>query len=308
MNRFRNRYLIPLVIAAVGVLVYSNTFTVPFQFDDDVYVVNNPAIRDFRSFFHPGEIASGNTLSPTGIPTPLRLAFMTRILGYFSLAVNYHLHGLKVTGYHVVNLLLHILNTWLVYLILTQTLRLSGIRDPESPVEDAVLPATLWEDASRKSPGKVRPHQNLGTYYSMQGRLAEAREELQMALRIDPRNYELHNNLGIVYRRQGDPESAMKEYLLALELEPSDPMAHYNIGNIYLSQGNLLDAIREYQACLKIAPDYDEAHNNLGIAYERSRQFAAAVTEFRKAIALNPENTGARRNLAETLRRAAKSQ
>jgi hypothetical protein len=30
---------------------------------------------------------------------------MTRIMGHLSFAINYHLHGLNVVGYHVVNLL-----------------------------------------------------------------------------------------------------------------------------------------------------------------------------------------------------------
>jgi len=592
------------LILLAGLLAYSNTFTVPFQFDDDVYVVNDPAIRDFRSFLHPGEITSGNTLSPTGMPVTLRFAFMTRILSYLSLAVNYHLHGLNVTGYHVVNLLIHIFNAWLVYFILRQTFRHCTVRNRESAnevpgtmaflgallflchpiqtqavtyitsrfvllasffsllslaayirfrlaetkakrylfmaasflslsaamltkeftftvpfmiaiydfsffpgtlrerlralaplaltlpiipvlvfiqqgsmgaldstmrtitaadasqisrldylltqfrvialylrllvlpigqnvdhdipvqhslvapavlgslllllvllmlagyayfrsarnggapalrvfsfgifwffmafsVESSIIPLgelcaeyrlylpsvgmimaltslliaatdrfslnrkafyaaaavlvmllctttilrnrvwgseiTLWEDAARKSPGKVRPHQNLGLYYSMQGRLAEARNELQTAIRMDPRNYELHNNLGIVYKQQGDFAGAIREYLLALQLEPADPMAHYNIGNIYLAQGNLSEAIREYQACLKIAADYDEAHNNLGIAYERSGQFEAAIMEFKRAIGLNPQNANARNNLALVMRKAGVS-
>ncbi len=164
---------------------------------------------------------------------------------------------------------------------------------------------SLWADSAKKSPMKLRPLQNLGMYYSMQGRLAEAEEELRKAIQIDPRNYELHNNLGTVYRKQGDLVRAIQEYRLVLQLEPGDAMAHYNLGNVYLSEGNLPEAILEYRACLNIAPDYDEAHNNLGIAYERSGQFEPAITEFKKAIGLNPDNINARNNLMLALRKAA---
>jgi tetratricopeptide (TPR) repeat protein len=118
---FSNRLISFSLIALLGILIYSNTFSVPFQFDDDAYVVNNPAIRDLGTFLSPQDITTGNTLSPTGIPPALRSAFMTRVLGYLSLAINYRLHGLDVTGYHLVNLLLHILNACLLYLILTHT-------------------------------------------------------------------------------------------------------------------------------------------------------------------------------------------
>ncbi|WP_224985038.1 tetratricopeptide repeat protein [Geomonas agri] len=122
-NLFRKPYIIPLLITLVGLLAYAGTFSVPFQFDDDAYVVNNPAIRDFSTFLSPGDIAGGSSLSPTSIPPALRSAFMTRILGYLSLAVNYRLGGLSVVGYHVLNLLLHILNAWLLYAILDHAFR-----------------------------------------------------------------------------------------------------------------------------------------------------------------------------------------
>ena len=46
-----NRYFVAVVIALVGALAYSNTFTVPFQFDDDAYVVNNPTHQDISVFY-----------------------------------------------------------------------------------------------------------------------------------------------------------------------------------------------------------------------------------------------------------------
>jgi protein O-mannosyl-transferase len=120
---FRKRYFIAILTAFVSLLAYSNTFTVPFQFDDDAYVVNNPTLRTFHYFIHPSEITALGQQSPTSFPIALRSAFMTRIVGHLSLAINYHLHGLHVVGYHVVNLMIHILNGILVYLILMATLK-----------------------------------------------------------------------------------------------------------------------------------------------------------------------------------------
>ena len=135
-NLLRKPYLVPLLIALIGLLAYFNTFNVPFQFDDDAYVVNNPAIRSFSTFLSPGEVSGGSSLSPTGIPPALRSAFMTRILGYVSLAANYQLHGLSVTGYHAVNLLLHILNATLLYGILRHAFN-GMARDPADKEDES---------------------------------------------------------------------------------------------------------------------------------------------------------------------------
>jgi Tfp pilus assembly protein PilF len=102
MNRIsaKSSLYFPLLVIAVGLLAYCNTFHVPFTFDDEFNIVNNHAIRDFRHLFYSH---SGNQFPHT------------RIVGYLSLALNYHLHGLNVAGYHVFNLAVHIVNGLLVY-------------------------------------------------------------------------------------------------------------------------------------------------------------------------------------------------
>jgi tetratricopeptide (TPR) repeat protein len=157
---------------------------------------------------------------------------------------------------------------------------------------------TLWEDAARKSPAKLRPRQNLGTYNQIAGRLEEAKRDLLVALEIDPGNFEIHNNLGIVYRKLGDYSGAIREYETALSLMPTDPMARYNLGNIYLALGRYDDALEEYEECLKIIPDYDELHNNLGVVYQKTGRLREAVREFDTAVRINPENKNALNNLA----------
>ncbi|HEX9262543.1 MAG TPA: tetratricopeptide repeat protein, partial [Candidatus Bathyarchaeia archaeon] len=161
---------------------------------------------------------------------------------------------------------------------------------------------TLWENAVKTSPALVRPHQNLGTYYSMRGRLEDARNELLTALKLDPNNFELHNNLGIVFKKLGDYDRAIREFQTVMAIMPSDAMVHYNLGNVYLEQGRLQEAIQEYKTSLKVVPDYDDAHLNLGIAYKRNGQLSEAVKEFTAAIALNPWNESAKSNLASSTR------
>ena len=45
----RTRYQL-LLIAVVGLLAYSNTFQVPFQFDDLPNIVDNPVIKNIGNF------------------------------------------------------------------------------------------------------------------------------------------------------------------------------------------------------------------------------------------------------------------
>ncbi|TAL25115.1 MAG: tetratricopeptide repeat protein [Nitrospirae bacterium] len=91
-----------LLIIVVGFLVYSNTFHVPFQFDDIGNIVGNYKLRDLSNFWPLSE---------------------SRWFGYLTFALNYHFGGLNTIGYHIVNLIIHILNAILVYLLVVLTFK-----------------------------------------------------------------------------------------------------------------------------------------------------------------------------------------
>lgn len=97
-----------LLIAAVGILVYSNTFYAPFHFDDQPGIVRNEVIRNLANFWPP---------------------FGSRWAGTLTFALNYYFDGLNVTGYHLVNICIHIMNALLVYAILTLTFQTHFFKD-----------------------------------------------------------------------------------------------------------------------------------------------------------------------------------
>ncbi|MBI5676376.1 MAG: tetratricopeptide repeat protein [Nitrospirae bacterium] len=182
---------------------------------------------------------------------------------------------------------------------------------------------SLWEDVVRESPGKARPHNNLGNAY-LKGRIDEAINEYKTALRLNP-DYaeaysnlgsayfiqsrideainayravltlnpnipEAHNNLGNAYATQGRIEEAINEYQTAIRINTDDVKAYYNLGNAYLAKGRIDEAINEYRTALKLNPDYANAHINLGIAYIRQGRIDDAINEYRVALKLNPDD------------------
>lgn len=97
-----------LLTCAFILLVYSNSFRSPFVFDDDVYILTNGKIRNLANFFPP----SGS-----------------RFLGDLSFAVNYRLSGFNVFGYHLANVIIHISNSILVYLLVVLTFKTPRIEE-----------------------------------------------------------------------------------------------------------------------------------------------------------------------------------
>lgn len=114
----RLRILVHLaIIVILGGLIYANTLQVPFTFDDDEYIVKNPLLRDFRGF---SDADYAEQLMDKGL---LNQNFRTRIVTFFTFAVNYQLFGNSLAGYHLVNLLIHLLNGMVVYWLMRLTMR-----------------------------------------------------------------------------------------------------------------------------------------------------------------------------------------
>ena len=104
-----------VVLFVVTVLaVYANSLHGPFIFDDGPSIVANPSIRHLGSL----QVLAAPTdaVTTTGRPV-LNL----------SLALNYAIGELAVEGYHVVNLLIHILAGLTLFGLLRRTLLLPGL-------------------------------------------------------------------------------------------------------------------------------------------------------------------------------------
>jgi protein O-mannosyl-transferase len=108
------------VWAAIGILVvaiaaaYANSLHGPFVFDDIPSIVENSSIR---------QLASPVVLAPS----PDAVTTVGRPLINLSLAINYAAGGLKVEGYHAVNLGIHILSTLVLFGLVRRTLRLPTV-------------------------------------------------------------------------------------------------------------------------------------------------------------------------------------
>jgi tetratricopeptide (TPR) repeat protein len=93
------------ILLFLTAIAYCNSFGVPFVFDDLNTIQAN------------SQVQFGETLRPS--------IFRTRPILYMTFAIDYALHGQQVWGYHLVNLILHFLNGFLVFLIAQHIFRSS---------------------------------------------------------------------------------------------------------------------------------------------------------------------------------------
>ena len=104
------------------------------------------------------------------------------------------------------------------------------------------------------------PHANLGLIYRQAGKLAEAANEFETAVRLSPRQPVYLNQLGITYRQKGDFAKARDAYQKALALDPGYAGATLNLGILFdLYLGDPQRALDLYGRYLSLAPNGDPA-------------------------------------------------
>ena len=121
------------LIVVAGALTYSNSIAGPFIFDDLTAIRQNDTIR------HVWPIS--RTLSP-----PRETPVAGRPVVNLSLAINYAIGGLDVTGYHVGNIALHVACALILFGLVRRTLLGPRLRDRLGSSADAValVSALLW--------------------------------------------------------------------------------------------------------------------------------------------------------------------
>jgi len=117
----------------------------------------------------------------------------------------------------------------------------------------------LWEEAVRRSPGKVRPKLQLSRVVEPQRALGLLRE----AEALSPADPRVATELGRTYLELGQTAEALAAFGRALALAPRDPLAYNNRGVALLSLGQREAARRDFERALALDPCLFEARYNL---------------------------------------------
>jgi protein O-mannosyl-transferase len=99
------------VIVLLGIIIYSNSFGCAFHFDDFLDIVNNTKIQNLS------DIKAWWNYVPS------------RPIGNFTFALNYHFNQLDVWYYHLVNLVIHLINSCLVWRLTLLILSAPALKD-----------------------------------------------------------------------------------------------------------------------------------------------------------------------------------
>src|SRR5438128_1619588 len=160
----------------------------------------------------------------------------------------------------------------------------------------------LWSHAVAIDPGSSIGQLSLGLALARHGKLAEAVEHYEAALKTKPDHADAQSNMGAALVGQGKLAEAIEHYQQALRAKPDHADAHTNLGEALAQQGKLDEAIEHYRQALEIRPESADAHNDWGLALARQGKLAEVVRHYKEAVKLSPCFTEANSNLIKALR------
>jgi Tfp pilus assembly protein PilF len=158
-----------------------------------------------------------------------------------------------------------------------------------------------YQHALKILPTYAMAHYGLGNSFARLGQLDKAIFHYEEAIKMNPDLAEAHNNLGNVLGLRGDFEGAIREFRRTLEIDPDSSEVYLNLGSALAGKGQLSEAIRTFQQVLKLKPDSARAHYSLGRVLAAQGNRLQAVDHFREALRIQPDFAPARDSLEQAL-------
>ena len=135
LSEYRKRVFAFITLAIIILSIYSNTFHASWQFDDTHNILN-------RQEIHLNEL-SWSQVEKILFKDTERL---NRPVSRLSLAINYYFGQTEVFGYHLVNISIHFVTSFFLFLFIYHTLSLPLINTKyaQNSYFIALLSTTLW--------------------------------------------------------------------------------------------------------------------------------------------------------------------
>jgi TolB-like protein/Tfp pilus assembly protein PilF len=194
-----------------------------------------------------------------------------------------------------------------VYALVLQAQALLDQQSKEGRAQALVV----FKQALSIAPNEARAWAGLGRVYINQSIYSEmppaeatklAREALDKALQIDPRNVIAITGLArLAADFDFDAQAAADYNKRALRIEPNNLVAINTLGILLSNVGRFEDALPLYDYRVAHDPANPTAYNNRGITRYYARQWDAAINDFRTALRLSPAFVGARNGIAVSL-------
>ena len=107
-------------------------------------------------------------------------------------------------------------------------------------------------------------HVNRAWAYSLEGRMADARADYDIALTLNPTSYVIYNERGLFNLRVGQFDAALSDYDAALKIAPATAYSLYGRGLTLLRKGQTARGQDDLAAARRLDSGVDQTFRSLG--------------------------------------------
>ena len=132
--------------------------------------------------------------------------------------------------------------------------------------------------------------------YASMGQADKAESTYKKAAALRPQRWDGYYELGVFYYQQRRYIDAAAEFERVLEITPDNALVHATLGGMMQLLGKEAEAEKHLKQSIKLQPSY-AAYTNLGSLYYRERRWAESVAMTRKALEINDNDWRAWSNL-----------
>ncbi|KAL0338664.1 UNVERIFIED_CONTAM: putative UDP-N-acetylglucosamine--peptide N-acetylglucosaminyltransferase SPINDLY [Sesamum angustifolium] len=165
-----------------------------------------------------------------------------------------------------------------------------------------------FAEAVRLEPQNACALTHCGILYKDEGRLVEAAEMYQKALKADP-SYKLAaeclaivlTDLGTSLKLAGNTQEGIQKYYEAIKIDPHYAPAYYNLGVVYSEMMQYDTALNCYEKAAIERPMYAEAYCNMGVIYKNRGDLESAIACYERCLTVSPNFEIAKNNMAIAL-------
>ncbi|MFO0993714.1 MAG: sulfotransferase [Hyphomicrobiales bacterium] len=146
-----------------------------------------------------------------------------------------------------------------------------------------------YRRALAREPGHPEAWYDLARLIAASGRIHEAINAYETAIRINPRHRNALINLGYHLGRS-QPQRSLELTRRAIAVDPNFHVAHDNLGIQLRALNRYTEAIDSFHDALRVNPAYFRAQLNLGVTLSIVGRVGEAEQALRQAIAQEPRN------------------
>ena len=130
----------------------------------------------------------------------------------------------------------------------------------------------------------------IGILLIKKGKLQDARDALEKAVKINPKFTDAQLNLGNIFQKLGQLNLAVNCYLKVLKIDPYRAEVHNNLAITFRELKDQKKAINHCKKAIQSNPKLSIAYNTLGVLYRELGKKQKAINNFKKAVKYDSKN------------------